>query len=89
MMILRIERINQRGGTLIRLVGQLGTEHFGELRALIAESESAPALDLEEVNSVDLEGVRFLVSAEKDGVEVRNASPYIREWMNRVGRGRP
>lgn len=83
-MTLRIERSTNQGTTLIRLIGRLGAEHLGELRAQIAASEFVPVLDLEEVDLVDVEGVRFLVSAQRDGIEVRNACPYIREWMNRV-----
>jgi hypothetical protein len=62
----------------------LGTEHLEELKSQISSSASALAIDLEEVNLVDVESVRFLVSSEKQGIEILNASPYIRESMNRV-----
>jgi hypothetical protein len=45
-------------------------------------------LDLEEVDLVDVEGVRFLNTCETDGIPVLHCSPYIREWMSRE-RGRP
>lgn len=83
-MTLRIEQATRQGMTSIRLIGRLGAEHLGELRAQIANCESVPVLDLEEVDLVDVDGVRFLVSVQKDGVDVRNASLYIREWMTRV-----
>jgi len=38
-------------------------------------------LDLEEVDLVDIEAIRFLNSCEARGVSVRNASAYIRAWM--------
>jgi hypothetical protein len=38
-------------------------------------------LDLEEVDLVDVEGVRFLNACESAGVSILHCSPYIREWM--------
>jgi hypothetical protein len=40
-------------------------------------------LDLEEVDLVDVEAVRFLNACEAQGVSVLHSSPYIREWMLR------
>jgi len=39
------------------------------------------ALDLEELDLVDIEGVRFLNACESAGVSILHCSPYIREWM--------
>ena len=83
-MTLRIERTVTRGIAVIRLIGQLGVEHLEELKALITESDRGSVLDLEEVDLIDVQGVGFLVSVQRDGIEVRNLSPYIREWVNRV-----
>ena len=57
---------------------------MGELRA------RAVALDLEEVDLVDVESVRFLNAREAEGISVLHCSPYIREWMlrERVGKKR-
>ena len=41
------------------------------------------ALDLEEVDLVDIDGVRFLNECEAAGIPVLQCSPYIREWMQR------
>jgi len=38
-------------------------------------------LDLEELDLVDIEGVRFLNACESAGVSILHCSPYIREWM--------
>jgi hypothetical protein len=38
---------------------------------------------LEEVDLVDVEGVRFLNACEAEGISVLRCSPYIREWMLR------
>jgi hypothetical protein len=45
-------------------------------------------LDLEEVDLVDIDAVRFLNGFESMGVSILHCSPYIREWMVRE-RGRP
>ena len=41
------------------------------------------ALDLEEVDLVDIDGVRFLNECEAAGIPVLQCSPYVREWMQR------
>ena len=41
------------------------------------------ALDLEEVDLVDIDGVRFLNECEAAGIPVLRCSPYVREWMVR------
>jgi hypothetical protein len=43
---------------------------------------------LEELDLVDLEGVRFLNACEAKGISILHCSPYIREWMLQE-RGRP
>jgi len=58
------------------------------MKAEIERGGPRVALDLEEVDLVDVEGVRFLNTCEADGISVLHCSPYIREWMSRE-RGRP
>jgi hypothetical protein len=38
-------------------------------------------MDLEEVDIVDIDGIRLLNTCQAQGVSVVNCSPYIREWM--------
>jgi hypothetical protein len=40
-------------------------------------------LDLEEVDLVDIDGIRFLNQCESQGVGLLGCSPYIKEWMLR------
>ena len=40
-------------------------------------------LDLEEVNLVDVEAVRFLGSCEGEGVTLLNCSPYMGDWIGK------
>lgn len=39
------------------------------------------ALDLDELEHVDIDGVRFLETCEAEGIELVNCSPYLREWI--------
>jgi anti-anti-sigma regulatory factor len=82
-MTLRIENHSDGHGTTIRLIGRMRAEHLPELEKQIRESESKIVLDLEEVNLVDVEAVRFLGRCEAQGVTLLNCSPYIRDWIGK------
>ena len=83
-MTLRIERV--QGG--IRLSGEFRVGQVDQVKTEIARCESPVVLDLEEVDLIDLEGVRFLNACEAMDIAVLHCSPYIREWMWQE-RGRP
>ena len=87
-MTLRIERIPGKRGTRIRLSGAFRSEHFDQVKAEIERGGPRVALDLQDVDLVDVDAVRFLNACEAEGIQVLNCSPYIREWMRRE-RGRP
>jgi hypothetical protein len=85
-MTLKIERISGKRRTRIRLSGSFGSfrsEHCDQVRAEIERGGPRMALDLEELDLVDVEGVRFLNACEAEGISVLHCSPYIREWMSR------
>lgn len=65
----------------MKLSGQLRSEQLDQLRTEIDECGSRSVLDLEEVDLVDVEAIRFLNSCEAWGVSVLNASGYVRTWM--------
>ena len=71
---------------VLRVSGRIDAEHVSELRSCISRHGSNVVLDLDEVRLVDVATVRFLVRCEADGMQLRNCSRYIREWM---GRERP
>jgi hypothetical protein len=81
-MTLKIEPFSGKGGIRIRLSGELRSEHLDEVRAEVRRTDRRTALDLDEVDLVDVDAVRFLNACEAQGVEVVNCSPYIREWMS-------
>lgn len=70
-------------GTTIRLIGRLRAEHVEHLRVEIAASPPPTTLDLDELTLADVDGVRFLVTLERQGIPFRHCAPFIREWMAR------
>jgi hypothetical protein len=83
-MTLRIERSKGR----IRLSGELRFGDLDQVQTEIEHCESPVVLDLEELDLIDLEGVRFLSACEAKRISILHCSPYIREWMLQE-RGRP
>jgi anti-anti-sigma regulatory factor len=79
----KIEKHRDRHSTTIRLIGRMRAEHLSELEKQIKENESKIVLDLEELNLVDVEAVRFLGKCETQGVTLLNCSPYIRDWIGK------
>jgi anti-anti-sigma regulatory factor len=79
----KIEKYRDAHGTTIRLIGRMRAQHLSELEKQISESESKIVLDLEELNLVDVEAVRFLGMCETQGVTLLNCSPYIRDWIGK------
>jgi hypothetical protein len=82
-MTLKMEKHSDEYSTTIRLIGRMRVEHLPELEKQIRESGSKIELDLEELNLVDVEVVRFLGSCEEQGVKILNCSPYIRDWIGK------
>ena len=81
--MLKIERISGEPGTRIRLSGQLRSENLSQVKSELERAGQPVALDLEEVDLVDIDGVRFLSRCETVGIPVLQCSPYVREWMER------
>ena len=82
-MTLKIEKYSYEHSTTLRLIGRMRAEHLPELEKQIRESESKIVLDLEELNLVDVEVVRFLGTCEAQGVKLLNCCPYIRDWIGK------
>ena len=81
-MTLKIERLSGKRRARIRLSGEFRSDQLDQVKAEI-ERCGPEALDLEEVDLVDVEAVRFLNAREAEGISVLHCSPYIREWMLR------
>jgi hypothetical protein len=87
-MTLKISQVAGKHGIRICLSGQLRSEHLDQLKSEVERGGPPVTLDLEELDLVDIEGVRFLNACESVGVSILHCSPYIREWMLQE-RGRP
>ena len=82
-MTLKIERTCGGRVMRIRLSGQLRSENLSQVKSEVERAGQSVALDLEEVDLVDVDGVRFLNECESAGIPVLQCSPYVREWMQR------
>jgi hypothetical protein len=80
-MTLKIRPVAGKREIRICLSGQLRSEHLDQLKSEVEHGGPGVKLDLEELDLVDIEGVRFLNACESAGVSILNCSPYIREWM--------
>jgi hypothetical protein len=78
-MTLKIERFQAR----VRLSGELRSENLDQVQAEIDCCGTLIVLDIEEVDLVDVEGVRFLNRCEARGISVLHCSAYIKQWMSR------
>ena len=82
-MTFKIEKYSDGYSTTIRLIGRMRAEHLPELEKQIRESGSKIVIDLEEVDLVDVQVVRFLGACEAQGITLLNSSPYIRDWIGK------
>lgn len=80
---LRIETGNDDSSPSIRLIGRIRSGHLTALQAELENCPSGTRIDLAEVTNLDVEAVRFLSAHESEGFELRNCSPFIREWIQR------
>jgi hypothetical protein len=66
------------------LTGRIQAEQVPEILALLRSESPANgiALDLEQVRLVDRDAVLFLALTEARGLELRNCSAFVREWIN-------
>ena len=79
----KIETIRCADHVIIRLIGELDAECLSELEAQIGSDGRSVELEMDEVTLVDVDVVRFLISCEARGIQLRACSRFIREWMRR------
>jgi hypothetical protein len=58
--------------------------HIKMIDDLLARERDSAALDLEEVTLADRDAVKFLATLDARGVELRNCTGFIREWMRKL-----
>jgi len=82
-MVLRIERASRGQLVILRLSGRIQSEHVEELKSQMQGYPQTIVLDLADVKLVDRDAVCFLADCEAKGVELKQCSPYIRDWIAR------
>jgi anti-anti-sigma regulatory factor len=75
--------VRDDGLVTLSISGRITIQGLDTLRNAIEAEASAVAIDLENVDLVDREIVKFLAQKELSGSVLRNCSPYIREWVTR------
>lgn len=80
-MTLKITRTCENPEPRLCLSGELRCANVVDLRVEIGQVGQSVVLDLDEVDVVDIDGIRFLNECRARGIEVANCSPYIRKWM--------
>jgi hypothetical protein len=81
--MLRIETEMDGPRIVLRLIGRVRSDCIDELRERVRNQASLMALDLAEVDIIDLQSVRFLRDCQDQKIELRNCAPYILEWIRR------
>lgn len=82
-MVLRIDSTVEGQLKLLRLSGRLDKEQLQQLKAQIELDGQNVVLDLEDVKIVDRDAVSFLAACEANGVELRQCSRYLRNWITK------
>lgn len=80
-MVLKIEQTSSTSQSVLKLAGMIGSDDVQMLKVCIGDGDLL-ALDLSQVQLVNLDAIRFLASLEKRGVELRDCRPHVRAWIN-------
>ena len=82
-MVLRIDSIVEGQLKILQLSGRIDAEQLWQLKAQIEVGGHDVALDLKDVQIVDRDAVSFLAACETSGVELRQCSRYLRNWITK------
>jgi len=88
--MLKIQRVGNRE-VAFTVSGQMDGENLAELKTLISSEANGRriVLNLKDLILVDQGAVSFLERCEADGIELKNCSVYIREWVLQEQKRRP
>ena len=81
--MLRIETVSDGCITRLLLSGRIQSDSIACIQSAMDDGCRRKILDLSEVTLVDLAVVRFLISCEREGIELVECPPYVREWIVR------
>lgn len=84
-MTLKIDRSSDGDGVVFTLSGHIDAERLAELQNLLALETKGrcTVLDLQGVDLVDRDAVRFLARCVADGIQLAHCPGYVREWFAR------
>ncbi len=85
----QIRRFEDSGQVIFALSGRIEEESLAELKKLLEADSGAESgasgegivLDLADVKLVHRAAVKYLVSCEARGMELRGCPAYVRAWM--------
>ena len=82
-MSFRIDRFaTEDDRVIVRISGRVGAKNLDVLQSVLEEGRIV-AIDLDDVLLIDGDAVKLLVVAQANGIELRNCTAYIREWIAR------
>ena len=81
--MLKLELSSDGERTALRLIGRVQSAHLSEIAEQMGIGGPKVILDLEDVTIVDVDVVRFLCTCEREGTQLLNCPPYVREWISR------
>jgi hypothetical protein len=79
--MLRIEKESDGRVTRLLLSGRIQSDRIACVRSAMNDGCARKILDLSEVTLVDVAVIRFLIRCEREGVELAQCPPYVREWI--------
>jgi anti-anti-sigma regulatory factor len=80
--LLKIDRVSERQKCVVFVLsGRVQLDDVADLRKLISSEKQKVVLDMKQVNLVDRAAVRFLAECQAEGIELRNLSRYISQWI--------
>ncbi len=85
-MTLKIQRAADGDIAVFTLSGRIDGERVAQLQSLFASEAGENrriVLDLQDVDLVDRDAVRFLARCAADGIQLEHCPAYIREWIAR------
>jgi hypothetical protein len=81
--MLKIQRFDEGEFAVFALSGRIQAVDLPHLEALLAAEQRKIVLDLNEVDLVSREVVKFIAGREEDGARLKDCPAYIREWISR------
>jgi len=80
-MVLKIEKTRSALTNVLTLSGRISSDAVQTLKASLDDAQQPIALDLDQIDLINLDAARFLAALERGGIELRNCRPHVRAWI--------